>query len=377
MGLFDWLGGESEPTITQVSRLNKTQQKIADVGGASILEELESGGPADPLGGDAGLALQRLLSGDPSSEITPDSINAFFESAIEAPARRTFQERTLPGIRGAFRGPGFFGSAAGRAQAAGSERRDEGLEAIRATLLQSGAQESRQLKEAAMGRSLAALPAGIDDWRRQQRPIDPAAVEDAFRFLGIPMTHTVVSDPMQGAMGPLASTLTSLFAGGGGGKDGGGGLDIGALLSKSVQDVGGDGFGGDMYSKNVGAPGFPGRDNYGFGGSGMLFSGDTEQNTQQALQFAANAAMMAMFAGCWVAEEIWGVNHPKVWAARAWCAVSSRSLFTRLYQRHGIKWAAMVRKYPVLRIITRPIWSLMAMRGRQILNRWRRKNGTN
>ena len=294
---FDDIGGMlfgTKGSTEQVSALNPDQQKLF-----RALSQQTQGGigtPAAPLGGEAGDALSRLLSGDPSTEINADLSNQFFESSIAAPARRTFQEQTLPGINRSFSGPGFFGSARARATGRATERFNEGLEGQRASLLFQDEQARRGLAESAAGRQLSALAPGVDEFRRLQQPTSPDTLATAFQLLGIPTTNTIVREPTEGAIGPIA---------------------------------------GSVFSAAGTAQGF-----------GKLF--------------------------CWVAEEIWGVDHPQTWAARTWCATSRGNWFTMRYQRHGIKWAATIRRYPVLRIIVRPIWSVIAMRGRQILNRWRR-----
>lgn len=65
---------------------------------------------------------------------------------------------------------------------------------------------------------------------------------------------------------------------------------------------------------------------------------------------------------CWVAEELYGVNHPKTHAARLY-VLRNDNWFTRLYKEHGKSWADIIKKYPWLKPVIQPIWDYMAYQG--------------
>jgi hypothetical protein len=71
---------------------------------------------------------------------------------------------------------------------------------------------------------------------------------------------------------------------------------------------------------------------------------------------------------CWVAEVLFGVDDVKTHFARAYTRRTD-NWFTRLYRKHGIKWAEWAKKSRVIRFAIRPIWLYMARRGRNMFER--------
>jgi hypothetical protein len=77
---------------------------------------------------------------------------------------------------------------------------------------------------------------------------------------------------------------------------------------------------------------------------------------------AAMSALIGLVSLCWVAEVLYGLNHPKTHAARRY-ALSHDTWFTRLYKKRGRRWAAILISYPWLKPVVRPIWDYMAYQG--------------
>jgi len=73
------------------------------------------------------------------------------------------------------------------------------------------------------------------------------------------------------------------------------------------------------------------------------------------------ASLLAL-GGCWVAEELFGPNHPKTHMARLWASTHD-NWFTRLYSRRGQSWANRLRRRPWMKLFIRPIWEVMALLG--------------
>jgi len=63
--------------------------------------------------------------------------------------------------------------------------------------------------------------------------------------------------------------------------------------------------------------------------------------------------------GCWVAEELYGVDDVRTHLARAWVRAHPQNGFVRLYQRHGRQWARWLAVNPWAKPILRPIWDAM------------------
>lgn len=78
----------------------------------------------------------------------------------------------------------------------------------------------------------------------------------------------------------------------------------------------------------------------------------------------ASSAAVAALIGCWVAEELYGVDHMKTHLARYW-AMTHDNWFTRLYSKHGQHWAGWLKNHPWAKPVVQPIWDVMAFLGLQ------------
>lgn len=65
---------------------------------------------------------------------------------------------------------------------------------------------------------------------------------------------------------------------------------------------------------------------------------------------------------CWVAEELYGIDHPKTHAARRYCATHDNA-FTRLYRKEGRSWASFLAANAWAKPLVKPIWDAMAVIG--------------
>jgi hypothetical protein len=77
------------------------------------------------------------------------------------------------------------------------------------------------------------------------------------------------------------------------------------------------------------------------------------------------AGLAAGIAFCWVAEVLYGKEHPKTHAARLY-ATYADTPFTRAYRKHGRAWAAWLTENPWAQPLVRPIWDTMAHKGEAI-----------
>jgi hypothetical protein len=79
--------------------------------------------------------------------------------------------------------------------------------------------------------------------------------------------------------------------------------------------------------------------------------------------YAMAAGNVISAAACWVAEELFGVDDERTHFARFWVFRNQQHWFAKLYIRHGRTWAAILRRFPILKLFMRPIWERMAVRG--------------
>jgi hypothetical protein len=91
---------------------------------------------------------------------------------------------------------------------------------------------------------------------------------------------------------------------------------------------------------------------------------NAEAQAYQGLGQAAGLAV-GLFAACWVAEVLYGKEHPKTHAARLY-ATYADTPFTRAYRKHGRAWAAWLTENPWAQPLVRPIWDTMARKGEAI-----------
>lgn len=376
MGLFSSIFGEDKPRIDQVSSLTPDQRPVSKELGKASLAGLAQ--PPLPMS-EAGISvLERVLSGIPSGFdlVTPEATEDYIKSNIADKRRFDWRKHGVPAIEKSFAGPGFTGSAR-------MNRLSQGWEDLESEIARLSDQQrlndrNLRINLLSQGDEAARLALPFEHGYRKETgaTVDQQAFQNALNFMGVQSQHTLVTPPMQSSLGALGGLAGQFIPGMGGGSGGSGTMgSLNAALSGGLSGGLGGGLGGQNPS------GIPqSQDSFlnmnSNDGSGIFGNSDWSTGNQYA-DTGINMLPMLAAMFCWVAEEIWGVNHQKVWAARAWCVFSGESWFTRLYQRHGMKWAAMVRKYPALRIITRPIWSLMAMHGRQALNRWRKTHGVN
>ncbi len=83
---------------------------------------------------------------------------------------------------------------------------------------------------------------------------------------------------------------------------------------------------------------------------------------QQILGGAAQVAGIYSGFSCWVAREVYGVDDPRWKQFRVWVVYRSPNWFYRLYNRHGEKAAAFVRKVPCLKPLIRGLMNLVISR---------------
>jgi hypothetical protein len=65
---------------------------------------------------------------------------------------------------------------------------------------------------------------------------------------------------------------------------------------------------------------------------------------------------------CWVAEELYGKDHPKVRAARK-AMLLKGGWFARHYREQGREWASLLKQHPFLKPLVQPVWDDLAIQG--------------
>jgi len=111
----------------------------------------------DPLRNDQVNATQRHLSGDPSTTVNTGTTDKLIQNAVANPARKNFAENTSQTINSAFAGPGFFGSARGKALQKGAQDVEDSILSQGSQLRYQDEQARRGLAESAANRSLSAI----------------------------------------------------------------------------------------------------------------------------------------------------------------------------------------------------------------------------
>lgn len=246
--------GRKKDKTTQISTLSGGQQNVASplakflssrvgqglqgfggqrIAGMSSFEQSGLGalssflGSETPLSGDITGALQKLLAGQPSTEVNSGLTRDFFRKSIADPARRRFEEETLPLVRESFVGSGQFNSTA-RAETERRARRDldEALLGKETELVFADEQARRQLSESALQRALGA--SGIapgaarsleeGDLRRAQAgttigalPRQLAQAQLDFEFNEFIRTQPELSPVIQQALAFLGIPTTATF----------------------------------------------------------------------------------------------------------------------------------------------------------------------
>lgn len=101
-------------------------------------------------------AMQTMRSGEVPYEVGPEFAEQFFEESVKPAYMKEFEDVTIPGIRSAYAGPGYYGSA--RMGAEGKASSDLGMQLAskRAELLYGEEIAKRGAIESAYGRVLGA-----------------------------------------------------------------------------------------------------------------------------------------------------------------------------------------------------------------------------
>lgn len=94
------------------------------------------------------------------------------------------------------------------------------------------------------------------------------------------------------------------------------------------------------------------------------------QNAQKTQGATALASMLAMIFMCWVAEALYGREAERTRVIRFyvmehWADETLFGRFCRLYHKHGIKWAAWVRRWRPVRAIARVCFDLLYKRAKR------------
>jgi len=108
--------------------------------------------------GEGTTALGDVLSGRPSTEISPEATEEFFQSSIYNPSKRMFEEDVLPGIKGAYAGT-YWGTPRMEAEAEAWEGFGTEMSARRGELMYADEQSRRALAESAAARRLSGIGA--------------------------------------------------------------------------------------------------------------------------------------------------------------------------------------------------------------------------
>jgi hypothetical protein len=103
----------------------------------------------------------------------------------------------------------------------------------------------------------------------------------------------------------------------------------------------------DVYSMAAGLFGTP-----------VNMPGDSKTTTQPGIGELAQTAALMYMAFCWVAEELYGKDDMRTLLVRKWVKTHD-NWFTRLYGKHGKRWAEILHKYTFIKPIVKPIWDIM------------------
>jgi len=138
--------------------------------------------PVNPLMQQTRQAAGRALSGRPSVQVNPQTTEQYIQKAIAEPLRKQYAENTRWAVRGAYAGPGFWGSSRAKAETKAAQDTEQQIAALAAQARYADEQARRQLAESAANRSLQAIPTALNV---QQNPLimqQMAANTEATRF---------------------------------------------------------------------------------------------------------------------------------------------------------------------------------------------------
>jgi hypothetical protein len=96
---------------------------------------------------------------------------------------------------------------------------------------------------------------------------------------------------------------------------------------------------------------------------------NSAQRNAQTTSGAATLAMALASMFCWVAEELYGHDSPKVSRIRAYLTGQRdkntlTGWFARLYQKNGLFWAALVRRFKPAKIMAKTVFTVIDMRAK-------------
>ena len=225
MGDLDFLfGSESEAKTKPIY----TPQQMALLNALSgyAQEGMRGGQPTSPMPPTAvpptgleqdyfdffqGDALQNLLSGTPAYDVGPEWAEKYFEESVRPEYMKNYEEVTLPGVKSAYAGPGYWGSARAGAQAEAGEDLATQLSSKRAQLMYGEEIEKRKAFESAQDRMLPASAALGQAGGYQRGIAHEESMDNLQRFLrGESITvggQTYQIDPEMGPYAQMAMQL--------------------------------------------------------------------------------------------------------------------------------------------------------------------------
>ena len=143
----------------RVAGMTPGQQAATNVGGWE--QYLQPG--YMPGYGSTGQALTNILSGEMGAEpYSQSDVDTLFKTAYQRPAEYQWQKTTLPSIREAYSGPGFWSTSRMEAERQGAEDMGNWLGQQYGNLTWNTDQANKALQEARAGRALSAVPLGME-----------------------------------------------------------------------------------------------------------------------------------------------------------------------------------------------------------------------
>ena len=139
-------------------------QQSAISGGGNYLDTFSTPQQAGiPMFGETGGAIGGLLSGDLGAQkMTGTDVSDYFTSAIYDPTIKNLNEELIPGVKEAYAGPGFFGSARSQAVTDVSQDTASDLSKQWAELNWNVLQNNQAIDESSANRTLSALPSAMN-----------------------------------------------------------------------------------------------------------------------------------------------------------------------------------------------------------------------